>query len=86
MVRALFYILFFFIFYYFFKLLLKGFSGPKGQANEGPETEELVQDPYCRTYISKRIAIKKRISGKEVHFCGEECLRNYLEGRQIRGT
>ena len=85
MVRGLFYILFFFIFYYFFKLLLKGLFGQRKQVDKNPEAEELVQDPYCRTYISRRLAIKKRVSGKEVHFCGEECLRNYLKDRRIPG-
>jgi YHS domain-containing protein len=86
MVRALIYILFFFILYSLFKLLLEALSGQKKQANEAHEAEELVQDPCCGTYISKRFSIRKRVSGKEVYFCGEECLRNYLEDRQMRGA
>jgi YHS domain-containing protein len=43
------------------------------------EPEELVQDPYCQTYIPKGSAVKKRIAGKDCYFCNSECLRKYLE-------
>ncbi len=81
MVRAILYILFFSIFYYLLRLFLKALFGPGRSTQRDSEPEELVQDPYCLTYLSKRIAIKKRVSGKDVYFCKEECFRNYLEAR-----
>jgi YHS domain-containing protein len=86
MVRIFLYILFFFLFYYVFRLLLRTLFDPGAREKTDPEAEELVQDPCCLTYISKRTALRKKISGKEVHFCGQECLRNYLKDRQIRGA
>jgi uncharacterized protein len=47
--------------------------------NRGSEAEELVQDPYCQTYIPKESAVRKKINGRMLHFCNQECLRNYLE-------
>lgn len=85
MVRAVLYILFFFVFYYVLKLFLRMLFNPGTRKKTDPEAEELVQDPCCLTYISKRVALKKKISGKEVHFCGEECLRSYLKDHQIHG-
>jgi len=42
------------------------------------QPEELVQDPYCQTYIPKRSALKKRIHGQDYYFCNRECLKKYL--------
>ena len=39
--------------------------------------EEMVQDPQCRTYIIKSRAITRRINGKLVSFCSEDCAQKY---------
>jgi YHS domain-containing protein len=49
------------------------------KTNRDHEPEELIQDPYCQTYIPKGSAVKKRINGKDYYFCNQECLRKYLE-------
>ena len=85
MVRTFVYILFFFVFYYVLKLFLRTWFGLGTKGKTDSEAEELVQDPCCLTYISKRVAIRKRISGKEFHFCGKECLRNYMKDHEIPG-
>jgi YHS domain-containing protein len=46
--------------------------------NRGDEPEELVQDPYCQTYIPKESALRKKIDGRMLYFCNQECLKNYL--------
>jgi YHS domain-containing protein len=43
------------------------------------EPEELVQDPYCQTYIPKRSALKKRVAGRDYYFCNRDCLKRYLK-------
>ncbi|NWG04958.1 MAG: YHS domain-containing protein [Syntrophaceae bacterium] len=42
------------------------------------EPEELVQDPYCQTYIPKKLAIRKTLSGKNYYFCKQECLEKFI--------
>jgi YHS domain-containing protein len=44
-----------------------------------PEPEELVQDPYCQTYIPKQTAVRKRVKGRDYYFCTKECLRKFLK-------
>jgi YHS domain-containing protein len=85
MLRTILYILLFIVFYYLLKLFLRTLFSPGTRRKADPEAEELVQDPCCLTYIPKRTALKKKISGKEIHFCGKECLRNYLKDHQIPG-
>jgi YHS domain-containing protein len=47
--------------------------------NRELEPEELVQDPNCQMYIPKRSAVKKKIAGRVLYFCKQECLKNYLK-------
>ena len=86
MARLILYTLFFLLFYFIVRLSLKGLVGNKLSSNSEREPEELVQDPFCQTYVSKRIAVRRKIAGKEYFFCGEKCLRNYLENRNSRGA
>jgi len=46
----------------------------------GPE--ELVQDPYCQTYIPRRTAVRKRVEGRDYYFCNKECLKKFLEEKK----
>ena len=40
--------------------------------------EELVEDPYCHTYIPIGQACRKEIAGKEHYFCSKECSEKYI--------
>ena len=86
MARLILYTLFFLLFYFVIRLLFKGLVGKKLTTGSENEPEELVQDPSCLTYVSKRIAVRRKIGGKDYYFCGERCLKNYLEHRSSRGA
>jgi len=36
--------------------------------------EDLVQDPYCGTYVPITSAHKATVDGKTMYFCSRECL------------
>jgi YHS domain-containing protein len=76
--RLIFFIVFAFILYCGLHFLIKDPSLRK-KVNRRDEPEELVQDPYCQTYVPKGSAVKKRIAGKDCYFRNPECLRKYLE-------
>jgi YHS domain-containing protein len=61
--------------------LVKGMATPKKRSSRGSEPEELVQDPYCQTYIPKKSALKKKIGGRLLYFCDQECMRRFLQKR-----
>ena len=84
MARLILYALFFLFFYFALRLLFKGGVGKKLSTDREREPEELLQDPYCQTYVSKRIAVRRKIAGKDYYFCGEKCLKHYLEDRNSR--
>jgi YHS domain-containing protein len=79
MVRLILFIVSTFILYTVLRLLMKGVPSARKGVNRGAEPEELVQDPFCHTYIPKRLAIKKRVAGKDYYFCNRDCVRNYLK-------
>ena len=81
MSRFLLLIFLFLIVYYLFRLFIKSLSSSK-KKTEGWEPEELVQDPNCQTYIPKRSALKKRVSGRDYYFCKKECLDNFVKNKK----
>ena len=44
--------------------------------------EDLVQDPFCATYIPKSQAYSKEIEGCRQYFCSRECCEKYLSERK----
>jgi YHS domain-containing protein len=40
---------------------------------------EMVQDPYCKTYIPKNEAYRAILGGNEILFCSKECAEKYKE-------
>lgn len=64
---------------------LKGIFTPKGtqsehvsgQAQRSVSGEDLVEDPYCHTYIPLSNAITASVQGKAVYFCSKKCLEAF---------
>ncbi len=79
MVRLILLIFFLLILYYVLHFLIKDIPSLRKTMDRKSEPEELVQDPYCQTYIPKRSALKKRIAGRDYYFCNRDCLKKYLK-------
>ena len=62
--------------------ILRGFFG-SGQKIEktknGGVIDEMVRDPFCKTYIPLRDAKRTVIDGKEYFFCSKECANRFQE-------
>ncbi len=71
------------VLYYVLHLLIKDMPSGRKRRSRSPEAEELVQDPYCQTYIPKRTALRKRIAGRDYYFCNQECLTNFLRRGRV---
>ena len=46
------------------------------------ETDELVKDPVCQTYVVMSRALRSEVGGTTVHFCSRECLDKYRRGER----
>jgi YHS domain-containing protein len=78
MARFILFVILLLLFYAILHTLIKGMSVQRKKLNRESEPEELVQDPYCQTYIPKQSAVKKKIAGRLVYFCNQECMKNYI--------
>ncbi len=59
-------------------------SPPKRKITRPQDTsEELVQDPVCQCYISKKQSYAVSLRGKKLFFCSEECYRKYLASNAL---
>ncbi len=72
MLRLIIIILFIYVLY----RLFKGFFSQKKEVPRKKPAgviDEMVQDPFCKTYIPRREAYKRVLGGKEILFCSKEC-------------
>lgn len=44
-----------------------------------PAGGKLFKDPVCGTFVSETVARTLSAGGKTHHFCGDECLKKFLE-------
>lgn len=76
-------LIFFILLAYFAYRLLKGLLGMgtrvSQQNSKGKVVSEMVQDPYCKTYIPHNEAIRILLHGNEFFFCSEECAEKYKQ-------
>ena len=79
------YLITFLLFYLAFRLIRKYFvsAGQKyRQMDERQKPavrggEDLVEDPYCHTYVPKSNAYKTIVSGKTLYFCSKRCFEEF---------
>jgi uncharacterized protein len=76
MLRIFIYII---IAYLLYRILKSLFAKSKGiqKTGGGGIIDEMVQDPYCKTYIPRKGAKKKVIGGQEYFFCSDECASKF---------
>lgn len=71
------------ILFYVLYRLVKGFLGSGkeiGGRHNGGVIDEMVQDPFCKTYIPRREALKRVVNGETHYFCSRECATKFEKG------
>lgn len=81
MPRLILFVILLLLLYTILHYFIKGMPVWRKKINGKFEPEELVQDPYCQTYVPKRSAVKKKIAGRLLYFCNQECMENYINGK-----
>ena len=73
------------IFYFLFRiakwlLLSSGKTSEPLPNRQAPvKTEDLVEDPWCHTYLPVSQAYQASIDGKTEYFCSEKCCNHFLQ-------
>ncbi|NLA74901.1 MAG: hypothetical protein GX846_05460 [Deltaproteobacteria bacterium] len=79
MIRLLIYILFIYVVYILIKKTLLSWPREKGKSGSSGMISEMVQDPFCKTYIPKNEAYRAILGGNEIFFCSKECAEKYKD-------
>jgi YHS domain-containing protein len=59
---------------------------PLGKRAPAEIQDEMVQDPVCKTYVPRRMALAgNRSDGQKEYFCSVECRNKYLK-KETAGT
>lgn len=85
MARFLIIVLFLYVMYRLIKSFFREGRTEIHKSGTSGMIDEMVQDPFCKTYIPRREAFKKVLGGKEILFCSKECAEKYesqSEGKQ----
>lgn len=53
---------------------------PNRQAKE--IMEDLVEDPFCHSYLPQSQAYQAEIDGRTVYFCSEKCYRAFVDRKE----
>lgn len=53
-----------------------------GRSGPGATGEDLVEDPYCHTYIPLSSALKVSLQGQDVYFCSPKCRDEYRVSKE----
>ncbi len=80
-VKVLLLVVVLFIGYKIYKMIQRAAVSSFARVPEGSPPargEELVQDPFCKTYVPKSQAIVSDIHGRREYFCSKECRDKYL--------
>jgi len=86
MSRLILFVFLLLILFIILQYLVKGMPARRKKSSRESEPEELVQDPCCKTYVPKRSAIRKRLSGKDYYFCKQECLKKFIKNGHQQKT
>ena len=75
MIRVLFIFFLAMLVYSAIKTVLRaaGRAYHEGERKAQVHGAEMVLDPQCRTYVIRGRAIMRRIDGKPMYFCSEDC-------------
>jgi len=44
-----------------------------------PDGDQMVQDPVCRTFVPRKIAVVERVGGQTYCFCSRHCASEFAK-------
>jgi len=71
------------ILYFLVRSAIRELSGGKGQAQALADKNQMVQDPVCRIYVPRGIAVAESIGGQTYYFCSKDCAQTFQ--KQLSG-
>ena len=73
-------IIYFSIIYLAIKVVKALISPKNAYENKNSNSgEDMVEDPFCGTFIPKSSALEKKSGGEKLYFCSKECWQRYRD-------
>jgi uncharacterized protein len=79
LIRLIFFIILIYILYSLVKRVFGAGSKISGRDSSSGVISEMVQDPFCKTYIPRNEAYRAVLGGEEILFCSRECAEKYKD-------
>jgi len=67
------------VLYFLLKRALREFIGPSQPDVCVPGKDQMVQDPVCRVFVPRGIAVAEDIGGQTYYFCSRTCAHKFQE-------
>ena len=65
------------VLYFLLRRALREFKGQPERL--APNKDEMVQDPVCRVFVPRGIAVTEDIGGQTYYFCSRSCAHKFQE-------
>lgn len=82
MLRFLIFVIIAFLAYHGIKRIFRSHKEVEGETKETKVIDEMVQDPFCKTYIPRRESIIRTIDGQDYFFCSKECASGFEQEKE----
>ena len=67
------------VLYFLLRRALREFKGQGQPERLSPGKDQMVQDPVCRVFVPRGVAVTEDIGGQIYYFCSRSCAHKFQE-------
>ncbi|MCX5721765.1 MAG: hypothetical protein NT179_07000 [Nitrospirae bacterium] len=67
------------VLYFLLRRALREFKGQGQPEQLSPGKDQMVQDPVCRVFVPRGVAVTEDIGGQIYYFCSRSCAHKFQE-------
>lgn len=67
------------VLYFLLRRALREFKGQGQPERLFPGKDQMVQDPVCRVFVPRGVAVMEDIGGQTYYFCSRSCAHKFQE-------
>ena len=67
------------VLYFLLRRALREFKGQGQPERLFPGKDQMVQDPVCRVFVPRGVAVTEDIGGQTYYFCSRSCAHKFQE-------
>jgi YHS domain-containing protein len=67
------------VLYFLVRRALRDFKSQGQPGRLSPSKDQMVQDPVCRVFVPRGVAVTEEIGGQTYYFCSRSCAHKFQE-------